>query len=385
MYACAEVNSGKEAPMVTLVMLFTLWAVKAARPAILPWCANALFLLRPEGIFACLIILVTALKTQGRAALKSFILPCGITLAWYGFLFFYFGTIMPHGMIAKHKVLLAADPVSELIRHSCVIGSMVTNSSLGFLLPGTGMGPFMVCSVLVFVYFYRRIKEPCWVLYRNIAVVQLIFIVIAHVQTFSWYYCWLALLGPTVMAQLSADAWPAPKEGQPSGSNLPRMLGQAAFCLLMFFYLRTGFSFIPFNWVPYLERGVIYRESALFLMDKTRGEETIAASDVGIIGYYYSGPILDLMGLVNNETLKYYPIKNNTNYRFGYQIPPEAISALKPKYLMAPIGHCQKFLLNDPDFQRNYTEIKRWTNPDMSDRVVLVWMRNAAIGQPAEK
>ncbi len=81
------------------------------------------------------------------------------------------------------------------------------------------------------------------------------------------------------------------------------------------------------------------------------------------------------MGLVNVEALHYYPIRSNADFRFAFQIPLAAISALKPKYLVAAITHCQIFLLNDPDFLSHYTELKRWTNPDMKDQVVCIWMR----------
>jgi hypothetical protein len=315
-------------------------------------------------------MLAYALKTQGRAALKSFIVPCGVTLTWYCFLLLYFGSILPHGMIAKHKVLFAGDFVSTIFGDLTAVGSMVTDSSLGFIMPALGWWSFIACAALAFVYAYVRFKEPCWALYRDLALAQLIFLLVVQPRIFSWYFCWLALLGPILVAQLAADAWPRAKTARSLWLMLPY---RAAICLFMFVYLCTGFSVIPYNWVPYLERGVIYRQAALFLMDKTQGKETIAASDVGILGYFYTGPIIDVMGLISDETLKYYPIK--TNHGLKYLVPPEAISALKPKYLMAPICHCQGMLLDDADFRQHYTEIKRWSHPDILDKFVCVWMR----------
>jgi hypothetical protein len=94
---------------------------------------------------------------------------------------------------------------------------------------------------------------------------------------------------------------------------------------------------------------------------------------VGIIGYFYHGPILDIMGLISDKPLKYYPIKNQIGP--AYLIPPEAISAFKPKYLIAPSNHCQGMLLDDADFKRNYTELKRWPDATMTDGFVGVWGR----------
>jgi hypothetical protein len=373
-YNCSQVIAGKETALVNLVLLLGLLSLKTDRWAILPWCANALFLFRPEGILACLIMLATVLKAKGRAALKSFILPCGITLAWYGFLLFYFGTVMPHGMIAKQKTLMAGDFYTVFMGAFSAVGNLFTNSTIYCLLPGLDRWPFLITTLAIFIYASLRFKEPCWVLYRNIAVAQILVLMLGHSRVFSWYYCWFTLLVPIVMAQLIADASGA-KVGKLAALVLPL---RAAICLFAFVYLRSGFFFAPYAWLPYLQRGVAYREAALFLQEKTQGKDVIAASDVGILGYFYHGPILDLMGLVNNESLKYYPIRDKSGEAYSgleYLIPPAAVSAFKPKYLMAPIGHCQGMLFDDSDFQHNYTELKRWTNPAMTDGMVFIWMR----------
>jgi hypothetical protein len=370
-YNCSQVISGKETALVNLVILLTLWAMKTGRLALLPYGANALFLFRPEGIFACLIILGTAIKTKGKAACKTMIVPCAITCVWYGFLLIYFGSIMPHGMIAKHKVLIPGDFFSVFMGCVNLTGNVMSNSAFFSFVPGLDRWPFLPATVLIFIYAYWRLREPCWALYRNIALAQLILLMVIQSRVFSWYFCWFALLIPIAMAQLIADA-----TGTPGGKKLPLILLRTAICLLLFFYLRTGFFFAPYAWLPYLERGVVYREAALFLQNKTKGKDIVAASDVGILGYYYSGPILDLMGLISNESLKYYPIAGNDG--IVYLIPPKAVAEFKPKYLMAPFSHVYGMLSVDPDFQSHYTLLKSWANPAMTDGIVSIWERDQA-------
>jgi len=369
MYACAEVTTGKESPLVNLFILLALWAVQTGRTKLLPWFANALFLLRPEGIIAASFMLFGAFKQNGKAALKTFVVPCSITAAWYVFLFVYFGSILPHGMIAKDKVFFARDYISTLINYLTTTGLMVTNTNAGYLISALGPWPCVISTAIAFIYAFFRLKQPCWVLYRNIALAQLLFLLLAKPVLFSWYFCWLALLAPIVVAQFTADAWPQSAEEKVPPLKDTRIV----VWVFMLAYLFTGLAAIPFNWTPYFERGVEYREAALYLLDRTQGKEAIAASDVGIIGYFYPGQIIDMMGLITDQALKYYPVK--TDKRYAYLIPPEAVAALKPAYLVAPLSHCQGMLLNDPDFQRNYTELKRWTNPDMMDKVVCIWMR----------
>jgi hypothetical protein len=369
-YNCSQTIAGKETALVNFVLLLAIYCMKTSRTAMLPWCANALFLFRPEGIIACLITLATTLQAKGREALKSFIVPCGITCALYAFLLIYFGSILPHGMIAKHKVLLPGDFFSVFMGCISLAGNVMTNSTFFLSLPGLEAWPFFATTLLLFAYSFWRFKEPSLALYRNIALAQLILLAVVQSRVFSWYFCWFALLIPIVMAQMTADAF-APKEGK---HWVPVICFRAVVVFLLLAYLRTGFFFAPYAWIPYLERGVAYREAALFIQEKGQGKALAASSDIGILGYYYTGPVLDLMGLISCEPLKYYPIKNNPG--LIYLIPPKAVSDFKPKYLMAPFGHVYGMLLNDEDFKSHYTELKTWTNPAMTDGIVTVWERN---------
>ena len=374
-YNCSQVISGKETALVNLTILITLFCLHTGRLAFLPWCANALFLFRPEGFLSCAIILATHYKIKGKAALKYFIVPCAITCAWYLFLLIYFGSILPHGMIAKHKTLIAGDFFSVFMGCWAAVGNLFTNSSIYLLIPGMERWPFFPTTAAIFIYAFLRFKQPCWALYRNMAAAQLLFLMMAQSRVFSWYYSWFALLIPIVFAQLISEAWPVTKSEKQVALNIMRTV----VCLCIFVYLRTGFYFAPFAWLPYLERGVVYREAALYLQEKTQGKELIAASDIGILGYFYHGPVLDLMGLVSDKPLAFYPIRDKAGVAYTgmeYLIPPKAIAYFKPKYLMAPMGHCQGSLMDDDDFMEHYTEIKRWSNPAMTDGIVCIWMRN---------
>jgi hypothetical protein len=380
MYASGEVISGKETPLVTLVILVAMWAVQTARLSVLPWTAFALLLLRPEGIFSFAVVSLRALRPAGKMALKSFILPASLTAAYYIFLVWYFGSPLPHGMLAKHKVFPPGDFWPIVFDYVRVSGCMATNSVItACFFPFMGWWSTFFANVLAFIYLFTRVKQPAWTLYRDIAFIQLLFLALAQPLPFSWYLCWFNLLGPVVFARLTAVAWPRIR-----GGKLPLILPmRAALCLVMFAYVCAGLYFIPYDWIPYLERGKLYREAAFYLMERTGGKEEIAASDVGLIGFYYKGPILDLMGLVSDEPLKFYPISYSHSRQ--YLIPPEALKVLKPKYLVAPVNHCKGMLLDDPDFQADYVELKRWTNPQIMDKAVCIWIRKDSLVQPGEK
>ncbi len=142
MYASGEVISGKETPLVSLVILIAMWAVQTSRLTVLPWTAFALLLLRPEGALACSNVFLRLLRPAGKTAWKSLILPGALTLCWYAFLFYYFGSVLPHGMLAKHKVFPAGDFLAILFDYVRVTGCVATNSILGYFVPFMGWWSF---------------------------------------------------------------------------------------------------------------------------------------------------------------------------------------------------------------------------------------------------
>jgi hypothetical protein len=166
--------------------------------------------------------------------------------------------------------------------------------------------------------------------------------------------------------------------------KLPRYAAAAILGLHVVAYTIIGTLWAPYNWLWTLERVKVYREVALYMIQRTGGQMPIAAADVGMLGYSYPGHITDVMGLVSDESLKYYPLK--TKYGvwpyIKYLIPPAAIAGLKPTYLIAAASIVDELLLDDPQFKHDYVEIKRWENPNMVGKVVYIFERKAAADAP---
>ena len=99
--------------------------------------------------------------------------------------------------------------------------------------------------------------------------------------------------------------------------------------------------------------------------ESDRAASELASSEIGILGYYYGGNILDLGGLVSPGVLKYFPAEaSERNPSLNYVIPRKAISELRPAYLVVFTGYGIYGLLNDPFFLMHYREQLDWPTHD---------------------
>lgn len=378
-YSCQEVVAGKETALVTLTMLLAMLALQLGKFKWLPWCANALFWLRPEGAMSTLVLLFTGYQKEGKNIIKSALVPCALSAALLLFLYLYFGTILPHGMIAKAKAHQPVQLLPTLKLPLDAIGSEISNATLSPILGSfnwTYAGLTVLACAACLVFF----KAEPWKLYRNLVLAQLAFLLATRPAYFGWYFCWFTLLGPILIAvainfvQANPLAW----------TKLPRCAAAAILGLHVVAYTIIGTLWAPYNWLWTLERVKVYREVALYMIQRTGGQIPIAAADVGMLGYSYPGHITDVMGLVSDESLKYYPLK--TKYGvwpyIKYLIPPAAIAGMKPTYLIAAASIVDELLLDDPQFKQDYVEIKRWENPNMVGKVVYIFERKAAADAP---
>lgn len=82
------------------------------------------------------------------------------------------------------------------------------------------------------------------------------------------------------------------------------------------------------------EREDYYRRAAEFLRPRLKPGDTVAASEIGALGYYCDCRILDTVGLVSPEALAYYPLPDRL-YAANYAVPPDLIRDLQPDYIVS--------------------------------------------------
>jgi arabinofuranosyltransferase len=106
---------------------------------------------------------------------------------------------------------------------------------------------------------------------------------------------------------------------------------------------------------------LLYRQAASRLDEEISGhagEITIAAGDVGVLGYYTGARILDTVGLNSPQSLHYYPLEPSY-YEINYAIPPDLILDNQPEYIVILEVYGRRGLLKDPRFQDSYRLVEK--------------------------
>jgi hypothetical protein len=102
---------------------------------------------------------------------------------------------------------------------------------------------------------------------------------------------------------------------------------------------------------------LLYRQVAETLapeiQQRTGTPPTLAAGDVGVLGFYSGARILDTVGLNSPQSTSYYPL-DPAFYVINYAIPPDLILDEKPDYVVILEVYGREGLLKDPRFWQQY-------------------------------
>jgi hypothetical protein len=123
---------------------------------------------------------------------------------------------------------------------------------------------------------------------------------------------------------------------------------------------------------------LLYREAADFFLpylDSSNGMPiTIAAGDVGVLGFYTGAKILDTVGLNSPISSKYYPLDHRF-YSINYAIPPQLIIDLQPDYLVFLEVYGREGLLKDARISDLYSLVKTFPTDIYGSQGLLVMKR----------
>ncbi|MGH2620063.1 MAG: hypothetical protein ACRDHG_05765, partial [Anaerolineales bacterium] len=100
--------------------------------------------------------------------------------------------------------------------------------------------------------------------------------------------------------------------------------------------------------MAFIELELLYQEAAERVRTHLSNDQVLAASDIGALGYYTGGRILDLLGLVSPEASRYYPASPSA-YVINYAIPPDLVRDLEPDVVVILEVYGRNGLLLDPD------------------------------------
>ncbi len=363
------------------------WArERPARAAL--WGALAL-LTRPDALILLLPLaaeyLLRLRRGQQRPGLRPFLLPVLPLAAWFGFATRYFGSPIPHSISAKSLAyrLGPTEALVRLIQHYATPFLLYARLGMGWVAVGMVLYPF-----LFLVGARRALRRNArlwpWLLYP-----WLYFAVFAAANPliFRWYltpplppYFFGILLG---VETLLAGA-PAPgRKSAPRGGT--RRLRQAALAL--------GLFLLPWlaplsTWTLHPDHGLdrpapgmawyqlelLYHQAADFLRPRLRADSTLAAGDVGVLGYDTGARILDLVGLNSPQASAYFPLPPEM-YAINYAVPPQLIFDARPQYIVILEVYGRNGLLKDPRFRESYTLLRAFETDIYGSQGMLVFAR----------
>ncbi len=382
----------KESALVQLLILLSLFSHHKWCPAI----SALLSLARPEGIIWFIREFICGIIERGKNTIKPWLPALAAVGLWYGFAYCYYGSAIPHGALGRSSMFHS---FPQLIAHSCpfiltTVGVDVFHHLFVFL-PNQieTQGHLLTienllkgaAAFIVLLYFAR--KEDWLASYAYNSVLLLLFFAIFDPWMFSWYYSWFSLIAVFLIPLVLQSAWTM---AQSSNKILVRATGAALLILVAATQL-IDLSLV--NWAadknrsaigeyaaecihntffvsnPAMQRLAVYKQAASFLQAKAprtasgQTRATLATWEPGVLGYYLpNSEIIDLGGLVTDETLQYYPVPLNERSRrevWG-SIPAQAIVEMKPEQVIFFDCFADNGLLKNKQFLETYKLIQFW-------------------------
>lgn len=388
-------TGGMESFLFVGLTLSTMLALAAVRPLASGGLAGLSLLTRPEG--AVLLPLVVA-GSWRRSGGLSRVLGAWLAVvgAWVIVATAYYGSPVPHSLIAKLRPIytLPAGTAVDLVRVGLT----------GFLTDVWRPGLRDALSVMVWALLAAAAlagaltaqarRRSAWAPSALLLGILALYLV-GNPMVFPWYWphlfvpalltilVGLPLLGESVGRGLRAraDRW------RRLAAALPAALAVsiAAVSLLAPYARgprgpRAVLSDVGGS--PERLRIVTYRRVAERLNGLAAADDRVAAAEIGSLGYYYRGRVLDGCGLVTPEALPFLPVRESERqHQANGAIAVDFVRALQPEWVVTMPVFAREGLLSSEWFQEHYLLAGRAPLPRelWSDREVLVLRRRGSI------
>ena len=281
--------SGMETSLSVALVTLSFHALASNRPARAGVWTGLAGLARPDGALVAVAIGAFLVWRARRDAARYLAVTALVVLPWLVFATVYFGSPIPTSVVAKAAIV--RPPAAGLAGFA------------DYFLRGRYL-MLSVAAVLGAAWLWRkapaavRAWQAWWALYAGVFLASNAFV------DYLWYFVPLLplYLGCVAVAAEAGARWAA---GRPT---FVRVSPRAAFAVAL-----AGVSVVGgwrlarhradvLAWVAARERR--YEDVATALAREAGGAPCVmAATEVGALGFYYPGPILDLVGLVSPEAI----------------------------------------------------------------------------------
>jgi len=381
---------GMETSVFILLLVGTAFCYLTGRTRLAAVCAGLLLLTRPDGALLvapmALDLLVRRLRAR-QFPLAEAALFLAVTLPWAAFATWYFGSPIPHSILAK-SAAYRIEPLDDLVNLLQHYGTpFFENGLLGRYWPLAGFVLYLLLSLLGGLSLIRRDSRAWlvalfpWLYFAAFAA--------SRVLIFRWYlvpplpfYFILILAGldkliSDIIAGWRGRAWttrpawlaPIPALALPVGAF-------ALFSIAAWTPRPDHGPTSPAPDMAYHKLELLYAQVGGQLAPRLTPATVVAAGDVGTLGYVSNARILDTVGLMSPEATAYYPLDPSL-YVINYAIPPRLILDQRPDYVVLLEVYGRDGLLQDPQFNADYQLIQTIDTDIYGSHGLLVYQRQA--------
>ncbi len=367
---------GMESSLFLAALWWTLWALCGRRWSVAAWLAGAACLLRPEGVFLAGLTLAALLLARRRGETSVRIVPAVLRLsapglAWAAFALVYFGTFVPHSIVAKRAGVY---PLS-LVQSTASVARDLTESFFDPVLPGgaSALGavamPLAIAVLAVLaglgaVALVRR--EPCLGVIPGMALLLALFYATSRTLNLPHYYahfetliklCWW--VGWIELFRLLVRRRPA----HALAVGLAALLTLAP-ALTLYPYRSVARGRVAFRDRLFDQgeaRLPVYRDLARSLAASLPPGSVVALPEIGLLGYALrDAKVLDTCGLVSPEVLPFLPVPPGLrpDATVGV-VPPGLVRERRPDLLILLELFGRRGILADPWFHSHYTPVAK--------------------------
>jgi hypothetical protein len=373
-------TGGMESYLFLALLLFSLLAAALGKPVLAGLLGGLALLTRLEGIIVAPILVLYFFRDR-KALLRMSVAMLSLPLIWLAFAWRYYGTLIPHSVLAKSRPIYVLPRLYTSYRILMHLGRAL-------LVPGIPLLLFCLGLSTVACFFHPKLRAKSawavplffWGLFCMYSV--------GNPLLFEWYWPWFLVpaimtiaLGASALAdRIAASATSHPKFASTAVTGLWSiwMLGAAiSVAVLPLEQYSPNWPISRIGSETGRLRCKTYREAAEWLNSRRKPEETVLAPEIGALGYYLEGNLIDACGLVSPKAIRYLPVPANERISGDIgPIPLALVRDMQPDFIVTMPVFAEKNVLDDPWARATYQVVTEFRLPmkayHESDRVLIL-------------
>jgi len=330
-------SGGMETALFTACLLLLYRSFRARRSGAAALWAALAFLTRPDAVLAIGLVFLFWLWLDWRAALRFGVAASLMVLPWLVFAMVYFGSPIPHSIIAKSAAYAHLPPTQALLFLLTFFGTGTLDIQLPvgvILIGGAACGLLSILGATKL----RRLDPTVW---ASLAYPLLYLLTMSVINPALWFPWYFIPLMPGALWLLFGAPLALP----------PRLRGPAWLALaLALVGLPLAAQQISPHWDSHRIREQTYLRACAEVQDQLSPRARVLAPDIGVVGWCLADAlILDPIGLVSPEALAYLPDLGS-----GEWVSARLVREQQPDAIFGLDFYLQPTLLGRPWFEAQY-------------------------------